>query len=296
MLESHKGQEHRFVSETCETNTLSKKLITSEFDNISKIFAERLHRIEKKSQERFKGFTSLRKGSLLISHIELYNETYILFFKIDHAGFLDENFDWKVGLPEKQRAQKSAILKFIDAEADQIWVGDSNAKISEYWRDDFLDLTPLSSPEINTKTAFNAIDQLLNKDIRQISNSDYWTLRNAVVSHFRTNQHCLFNDLVDQVFGAYLPDNKEIQIDKIAEKARNLPSTHKFDPQFDIDSRAIRARIKKQITLAENLELRITGEIQNITKIFHADEETDGRKYLKIYSDAGYEEFHKKEQ
>ena len=157
ILKNHKGQEHRFASEHCEMSTLSKQLTTSSFEIASRQTAERLHRVERTTQEKLQKITTLRKGSLLQSHIELYDEIYVLLFKIDHAGFLDENFDWKVGLPEKQIAQKSAILKISDAIVEQIWVGDSNAKISEYWWKDFLELVPLSSPETNTKSAFDAI-------------------------------------------------------------------------------------------------------------------------------------------
>ena len=74
-----------------------------------------------------------------------------------------------------------------------------------------------------------------------------------------------------------------------------LPTKSGFDPQFEIASNIIKAKIKKQINLAENLELRITGEIKNHDETFDTGEDTDGRKFLKIYSEEGYNEFHKQE-
>ncbi|CRM01651.1 MULTISPECIES: nucleoid-associated protein [Pseudomonas] len=295
MLKNHKGQEHRFVSERCEMSTLSNKLITSNFESASRQTAERLHRVERATQEKLQKITTLRKGSLLQSHIELYDETYILFFKIDHAGFLDENFDWKVGLPEKQIAQKSAILKVSDSIIEQIWVGDSNAKISEYWWRDFLELVPLSSPETNTKSAFVAIEKLLISTVKKVSNSDYWTLRNALVSYFRTNQNFQIQSLVDQAFTSYTPDSSEINMQKLIADISALPTKSRFDPQFEIAPNIIKAKIKKQINLADNLELRITGEIKNHDETFDTGEDADGRKFLKIYSEEGYNEFHKQD-
>ncbi|MGE1152451.1 hypothetical protein [Pseudomonas kitaguniensis] len=296
MLKNHKGQEHRFAAEHCEMSTLSKKLTTSSFESASRQTAERLHRVERTTQEKLQKITTLRKGSLLQSHIELNGEIYILYFKIDHAGFLDENFDWKVGLPEKQIAQKSAILKIGEDIIEQIWVGDSNAKISEYWWHDFLELVPLSSPETNTKSAFAAVEKLLISAVKRVSNSDYWTLRNALVSYFRTNQNFQIQALIDHAFTSYTPDNSEVNMQKIITDLNALPAKAKFDPQFEIASNIIKAKIKKQINLAENLELRITGEIKNHDETFDTGEDTDGRKFLKIYSDKGYSEFHKPEE
>lgn len=295
VLETHKGQGHKFSSETCEISNLIKALTSKNFKQASRSVAKRLHRIEKKSQQKLKNFTTLRKGSLLQSHIVISDETYLIFFKIDHAGFLDENFDWKLGLPEKQRAQKSVIFKIENLDVDQIWVGDTNAKISEYWRDEFLELTALSTPEQNTKQAFDALDKLLSQDVKPTSNSDYWTLRNAIVSYFRTNESCIFNNLIDSILTTYQPDSSELKIKDLIEKSKKLPEKYNFDQQFNIAASAIKAKIKKQINLTTNLELRITGEIPNYEKVFHADEEADGRKFLKIYSEAGYNEFHKED-
>ncbi|WP_242170086.1 MULTISPECIES: hypothetical protein [unclassified Pseudomonas] len=64
MLKNHKGQEHRFASEHCEMSTLSKQLTTSSFDIASRQTAERLHRVERTTQEKLQKITTLRKGSL----------------------------------------------------------------------------------------------------------------------------------------------------------------------------------------------------------------------------------------
>ena len=60
--------------------------------------------------------------------------------------------------------------------------------------------------------------------------------------------------------------------------------------QFQLEPNVIRARIKKTIALSDNIELRINGEVADFRKKIVPESDALG-KYLKIYSDTGYEEF-----
>lgn len=294
ILNSRKSQKFKLDNELSRVPSLLELLLTDQFISTSTLVAKKLHRVEVSAQERYKGITELREGSLLCSNIEINNQQFILIVKIDHAGFLDETeFKKIVGLPEKQRAQKAATIEMTNGSLDDIVIiSDSGSKITEYWWKDFLELLPLTSPEKNTEKAFKALENLLIKRLKDKSACDYWTLRNAVVSHFNTRAECLFDEMIDQIFNDYEPDSDLVEIEKIKAEAKKLPKEKDFDSHFIIVKTVIKARIKKQIRLAENLELQIKGEIEDFRDTFDTGEDDNG-KFLKIYSKEGYRTFHK---
>jgi hypothetical protein len=174
----------------------------------------------------------------------------------------------------------------------EVRVADTNSKISEYWWQQFLEAAELRSAEKNTIAAFSAIDNVLRRSVRPHSKSDFWTLRNAVITFFRTNVSCAFDRMVEQLLAEYVPDSDDVNMEMLAAKLLELPQRHNFDSQFELAPRSINVKIRRQIQLAENLELRITGEIQGLRSLIDTGEETDGRKYIRIFSDAGYSEFY----
>lgn len=82
-------------------------------------------------------------------------------------------------------------------------------------------------------------------------------------------------------------------MDMIVTKLKKEKEKSKFDGQFEISQKSITARIKSKIELVKNLELNITGEIANLVEVIQAETTTDGLKYIKIFSDKGYDEFKK---
>ena len=52
----------------------------------------------------------------------------------------------------------------------------------------------------------------------------------------------------------------------------------------------IRARIVRKVMLDINFELRINGEVRDLKSRIFADSDNKG-KFIKIYSDKGYDEF-----
>ncbi|WP_312245783.1 nucleoid-associated protein [Stutzerimonas nitrititolerans] len=296
LVKSPRSQNYKFAAEVCEVKDNIDKLLTKEFRSAALYLSGRLLGCEFFVQNKMRGFTELREGSLLCTHFGLAGKEYIILVKVDHADFLNEVTLRKAsGLPEKQRAQKCATFTVVDGELEPtVVISDSSSVITEYWWNAYLTLVALSSPERNTLAAFNAVEKLLKSKVQSKSPSDYWTLRNAVVSYFTTRPQCIFPDMIDEVIGGYVPDNDEIVIADLVEAAKKLPEKDKgFDTHFVIVPKIISAKIKKQIKLAENVDLRIMGKVTNFKELF--DTGNDGRKYLKIYSDEGYDAFHKKE-
>jgi hypothetical protein len=297
ILKNSRSQKFKLGDESSKVPQLISLLTNSKFSETSTILAKRLHRVESQVQERYKGLTELRGGSLLCAHIRIESQQFALLVKIDHADFFDETeLNRTTGLPEKQRAQKAATFEIVDSEPDTVVIiSDSSNSITEYWWKDFLELLPLSTPEKNTEKAFKALETLLIRKIKDKSPSDYWSLRNAVVSHFNTRTECIYDEMIDQLFDGYKPDHPDIEIGKIKEEAKKLPSIKEFDTHFIIIKSIIKAKIKKKIRLAENLELQIKGEIDDFNNTFATGEDGNG-KFLKIYSKDGYEAFHKPEE
>ena len=118
-------------------------------------------------------------------------------------------------------------------------------------------------------------------------------MRNDIITYFRNNDQFAYDEIVEKI-RSHKPESQIIneKFENIIEKFKALPDhkTSKFDRQFELEPSVIRARIKKTIALSDNIELRINGEVADFRKkIVPASDELG--KYLKIYSDAGYEEF-----
>jgi hypothetical protein len=260
--------------------------------------AQKLYDVEMNAQERIEQMgVEIRKGCLLQLKVLHDNETKFVIVKIDDDEFFDESdLKIKVGLPaSKTRIQKAAVITFSDnLEIDGLLVSDSKSKITEYWYLYFLVAKQLQDSETNTKNAFNAIDKLLNKEVKSISPLDYWFLRNEIVNHFRNEEALVYDELVEKI-KSHKPESEVFkkEFDTFVKKFEELPekSSKPFDTQFDLESKVISARIVKTVMLDNNFELRINGEISDLKNKIFAEADSKG-KYIKIYSDTGYNQFH----
>ena len=275
---------------------LVSNLTSKDFKQAASDLTKRLLDCEVKVQTTLGNFTTVKSGSLLCAHFKLDENEFILVVKIDHAGFLNEDTLKRAsGLPEKHRAQKCATFKVAGGSLEEtVIVTDSAPSITEYWWNSYLTLIALSTPEVNTVRAFTAIEGLLTNKVKSKSKSDYWTLRNALVGYFTTREQCSYPDMVQELFGAYKPDHPELSMTDLIKEANRLPSrkVDGFDTLFQLTPSVINAKIKRQIKLRHNVDLRITGEVTDIENVFSAGEDSGG-KYLKIYSDEGYAAFHR---
>jgi len=262
----------------------------------SREIAQKLYEVELDVQEKIKQLTDVRVGGLL--QLKIIHDECLKFviMKIDNSEYLDEsNLDLKSGLPtSKSRLQKAAVITFTpEHTVDEVIVSDSKSTITEYWYKAFLIAEQLQDSETNTKNAFNAIDSLLTKEVKNVSPVDYWFLRNDIVNHFRNEDSLAYDELVDKV-KAHKPETKEFEdkFDSFVKKFEELPqkAPKPFDTQFELVSSSIKARIVRKVMLDTNFELRINGEVNDLKSRIFAQHDDKG-KFIKIYSDKGYEEF-----
>jgi hypothetical protein len=289
-----RSQRFQFCDQGFDSKSAIEILAGTAFKAEALELTQRLLECEIAAQKKIAGLKELREGSLLCAHFQLGDQECVILVKIDHAGYLNElTLQRTSGLPEKQRAQKCATFSIVAGVVDStVIISDSNSALTEYWWGGFLNLRSLSSPQQNTFRAFKAIENLLKTKVEKTSPSDYWTLRNAFVSHFTTRPDCIFDQMIDDIMGSYPGHAPELDIPKLVTEAKELPKKRDFDSHFSIAPDVISNKIKRQIRLGQNLDLRITGEISDFEKTFDTGDD-DGRKYLKIYSDEGYAAFHK---
>ena len=297
IYDSSRSKSYKFPSDETEVARQVLSIDNNNWIKRSQIIAKRLLRIEKITQKQMQSITDLRKGSLVQLLVNIDGKINFIITKVDHNAYIDEeSLKKQSGLPETKRAQKTAFISYEDKEhISGIKLSDSNSSISKYWWSDFLEVEELNPSEKNTVIAFKSIDAVLKKEVRKKSKSDYWALRNAVISYFRVKKSCTFDDLVESIIDDYQPDSSELNMEQLKQKITKLPKQKKFDSQFEISSNAIKARmVKSEIKLADNLELKLTGEV-DIKDLITTGESEKGRRYIQIYSDLGYDEFNNKQ-
>ncbi|HFQ2071453.1 MULTISPECIES: nucleoid-associated protein [Providencia] len=292
----NKGYKFRDINELVPSHIVSLIEQQEDWESRTKNIAEKLLSVEIEAQARIERLNKqIQKGALLILLLLIDNEKRFAILKIEHNGFLDENdVTLKQGLPEKTRLQKTCLACVNDSnEIEQLLISDSGTGISEYWWNRFLSAEELSSAETNTRNAFMSIDKLLKDEIKETSPADYWLIRNDTISYFRNNETFAFDDFVEKV-SSHKFENEELeqQKDKFIAKLNKLPEDERrgFDTQFELDEKVLKARMKKTIVLDENFELKINGEITDFSNKIKAEIDSVG-KYIKIYTDKGYEEF-----
>jgi len=293
MLDATNKKYFNFKSSSTEVHTLIKEIISGEAgekvrESNTKNIAKRLHREEQGAQQKIKHLTNLQKGSLVQSLIKYEDTFYYLLTKIEHERFLNTtDLVNQIGLPYDKRTLKSCLISIDDEkEINEIIVTDSNNKISSYWYDAFLELVELNSDELNTKTAFSAVDAVLTRNVKSKSSADHTLLRNNLIGYFRTNDTYNHDNMIQNVFGDYLPENKDlIDMVSIKEKVRKIGRREGFDSVFLIKDDAIRARMRSTIKISDKIELKLMGHIEQLKNDIHSRKKPNGDKFLYIKID-----------
>lgn len=298
VTESERFQIFKFNSGTVEIAATLNSLAglkDGSWGKACKAIADRLFIKELQAQKKYHHITNLRNGSLIIIFAEKGNNHFLIIAKVDHAGFLEEtSLVHSVGLPDNNRVQKVAAfeaLKDCTVGIDAISVSDSNSTISDYWVSEFLESKPENESFVNTAKSFGAIDALLDRKVKKISGADYWTLRNATLAFYRTNNSFTVDGYVKAVLQDYSPEDSSVVMKDLIYSVKKLPKSKNFDGQFVIDVDGVKARMKRTVPLITNLDLNIKGEIKNIRDVIKTGEDTGGGKFIKIYTESGYEEF-----
>ena len=294
IIEKSNSRHYRPSSNSTEVfSLLSKIIVSEEIDKNSVKIANRLLRIELKTQDRYK-MTSVQSGSLLLIHFtEDSTESYII-IKVEHNSFLDEtDFIKHIGLPLEKETLKSCLYQLNDdLEMIDVIAYDTNPTIADYWWNGFLELEPLKTDEENTKKAFAAIENVLGRSIKKTSPADYSLVRNNLIGYFKTTTSFSITEVTDYIMGDYTPINSEIDIEKIKEKINELPDKKGFDQRFEIKPKEIDARIRVKVQINEHVDLKIQNHIEDLKTIICSALGSDGKKYIKIRaSDEAFNRF-----
>lgn len=258
------------------------------YENIAK----KLLNEEIRTQEQVgKMGISIKKGSLI--EVLLYdseNNTYsFLVAKVEHKSFFDDtNFERRTGYStEDNKLWKSCLFKFdfideiIELQEIKVFL-DNNAK---YWTDNFLEIDAMNSDDMNTTSAFKAIESTLTRNIKKLYPKDYTTLRNSIICYFRSKDMFDFDEMHELIFASYNPIEmeKDIYNAYVTDKLRRVRENNKFDNQFKINQKIIKAKIKKVYEVNNNIQIKIMDGIQNLDEIINSYEDPQtGARYIKI--------------
>lgn len=299
LLENSRSKSFKFtdLEELVPSHILALVQDQTEWERRTLSIANKLLIEEIEAQKKIRAMEKkIKKGSLLILLLSHDDEVKFVVLKIEHGDFFDEiEAKLKKGLPvSKQRLQKSCLVSISNKnQVKDVLLSDSGSSISNYWSKNFLATDELQSSELNTKNAFNSIDNFLRKEIKQDSPADYLYIRNDIISYFRNNDQFAHDELVNKV-ESHRPENEIIKekFPDIIDKLKKLPDQprSRFDRQFDLEPSVIKAKIRSTIMLNDNVELRINGEITNLQRMILAERDQMG-KYIKIYTENGYKAF-----
>lgn len=292
-----------FRSETTQVRQAINLMISEQFDQGSKINAERLLEIEKIAQEKMNLNVEIQKGSLFQTIFRENDTIKIIICKADHSEYLDEaDFVLHKGLPWKKKVFKSIMIELAASSSviESISVYDTNSSMSKYWWQDYLELTEKYTDSENTKRALHSIDNKIFKPLEKKHPADYVTLRNSMVGYFRRKEEFDVNDFVENILEGYQPFDEELSIDTLKTKVLEMPMREvkrEFDYRFYIDRAAINKRtLKTTVELNQGIELVLEG-VESLNSLVKPDVDDEGNKYVKIRTtDKGYRYFGGREE
>lgn len=297
---STRRQAYKFTTETEELPAALSRILMNIKDKIifqeqGQILASRLLRVETKRQKEISQIKDLQKGSLIQVIGKDADKYVVIITKVEIDPYLDSTtLRYSTGLPvKKTRVQKSCVIKYSeDFEVEEIFISDTNQTIAKYWYDEFITAEPLTKAAKNSLYAYNKLDGIISREIKTVSPNDYWYLKNELNSYFSNQESFVFDDIKSKILN-YKTDNlvvTKILKEKVTKKLEILSQNNNFDLHFEIDIEHIKSKIRRKIILGDNLELRFNAGIENLKHKIIPDVDQTG-KFLKIYSDEGYDQF-----
>ncbi|GGI98009.1 hypothetical protein GCM10007978_39730 [Shewanella hanedai] len=236
-------------------------------ENIAKILLD-AEVIYGKKMERLK--KELKKGSLVITIFSMGSIRLLMLSKIDFEKFLEKDtLKSTLGLPEEKALLKSCLIEIEDNNMkDGILLADSNGAIARYWWDEFLKSNLTYTDKENTQKAFSTLEQAISK-VKNDSPEDHRDLRNNLISYFKTSKSYDHEEMIERVIGNFEPQSTQVDMSSIRKKLESIPEKAKFDGNFEIDVKEVRAKAKKVYDLGNDIELTTrsgTDNIYNISK------------------------------
>lgn len=230
--------------------------------------------------------TKIKKGCLLQAYIKKNEKKYFIITKIEATDGLDmTELRMRAILPFSKKIIKNALFEINeDEEFGDIFLSDTNANISKYWYDDFLELEEMTTDEMNTQKTYGIVMREIKNKLEKISPSDYTFCRNACITFFKTKGTFDLNDAINDIFLSYNFEDEAIKKEEIIEKIKNKIKKEGLDTQFVLKKDVIKNRlIKMKKRVNEGISIEIDGYIENIKDSIHSIEQ-NGEKYIMIKS------------
>ncbi len=279
----------------------AKSLICSypkkkEFEEAAESLAKRLH--EKQVDAENRSF-EITQGDLLSVFYSVEGQSYALLSKLEQVQFLNRvTLEKNAGFPfDKNRLLKTCLCELTEEngvwEIGAVSLYDSNSVISKFWWHDFLELAELTDDDSNSKRAYAAWKDFIDKTIRPTSKADALIAKNSIGGIFKSKQPYVHSDVVDAVLTNYVPENPALDMKAIAAKAQKLPQQSKalgkrFDANFQVSPSACRIRLAP-IRLTDEIDLILKAPVADLKNVVMPITHNQ-KKGVFIASDAGHAE------
>lgn len=253
------------------------------------VIADRLLRKEREAQIKIANMdVKVQKGSLILALLEENGKFMFLLAKVEHTDFFDDtDYSIKSGFSkDTEKIWKTCLFEIDDVRFEQYTANVFSNTVAKYWWHDFLELTELQSDEKNTKTAFKAIENTLNRTLKKDAPYDHMVIRNAIYLYFSSVEQFDFSEMVDKTVKQYTPtDMKEEKKEELINKLNDLPKDKHFDRQFQPVVSVIKPKMRKTYDVYSGIQLKVTSAIEELSDVIEAYQDKDGKRYLKIRID-----------
>ncbi|MEM6813070.1 MAG: nucleoid-associated protein [Bacteroidota bacterium] len=298
ITEGTSKRKFRFKRDTTEVRGVIADFITGNYEG-KEINAKRLMDVEQKAQEAIAHLNKeIQKGSLFQAHLQNGKTSIVVISKADQQQFLsNEDFNLKSGLPWEKKIFKAFLARIEGNNVVETFVYDTSARLATYWWDKFLELEEVYTSSFNTKTALKLLDSKVLNSLKKKFKADHTSIRNKVVGYFQSQPTFEMQTFLETVITEYQPISADFPKTKTIEKIKDLPDKYSFDSQFPIAPEEVKARkIRNNIPLSDGMDLVLKQNIPELDSTVNAFADEEGRKYIAIRTDSGYEYFKSKDE
>lgn len=239
--------------------------------------------------------TVIPPSILIISLIEEANGNRNLYLiKADYEQFIAEGTgDQQNGLSMKRKIFKSCVFQMEAVDkvfpVKKIFSHDANNKSgAAYWLKKFLELVPVRNDEMNTQKSYKALVNVISPLKKKSFNQDYYSSLNIISSLYASGGHFSMQAVIDK-FTNYHQLEKGWKLDDLLAKLTDLPNKKDFDAEFEKQPQAVDKWIKNEVELTDGLKLKIKKGYQELPNIIKSGVDEEGRKYMIIYSEEGFD-------
>lgn len=250
------------------------------------LIAMRLLQKEKEANEKIIHLTTnVQKGSLIFAWIEQEGKNIFLLAKVEHTDFFDDvDYSIKSGFSkDTKKIWKTCWFEIEDIHATEFQAKIYSNTVAKYWWHDFLELVELHSDESNTKKAFRSVESILNRNLKKVAPHAHMIIRNAIYLYFNSVEQFDYDNMLEMAIKNYKSDDmsKELK-ENLLEKLEALPEEKGFDHQFTPIPEIIKSKMRQTYEVYNGIQLRIPGGMEELRDVIWAQEDEDGKRYLKI--------------